>query len=193
MANGLLRAQSADVLFSTAPVGSGLFLRVERRSVKPVLQALVVADRVYQDRATGKVLICGTFHKVLFGKTPPVFDVQTQEGRKQTLLAGGMDAGAPSAYISITDAASNTELLLQFTNLTTNRTIFGTKLRVESHDRLQTIEIVAPLPRLPISEAGTYAIEVLCEGELLGSHRIVAEESILSNPPLPLPPPPTES
>ena len=32
------------------------------------------------------------------------------------------------------------------------------------------------LPALPIQEEGVYAFEVVCEGEILGTYRITAEE-----------------
>jgi hypothetical protein len=37
------------------------------------------------------------------------------------------------------------------------------------------VELVLPLPRLPIQESGIYALELLCDGDLLGSYRISAE------------------
>ena len=143
--------------------------------MKPVLQALVVADRVYEDKITGKKIIAGTFNRVLFGRKSH-FEVNAPDGEQRTVIVGGLDGGSPSAYLSLTDFSSRIELTLQFVSLSKNQTIFGTTIVVESDDRLKTVEIVAPLPRLPITEPGTFAIEVLCEGELIGSHRIVAEE-----------------
>ncbi len=35
---------------------------------KPVLQALVLADHVYQDKSTGKKIIAGTFNRVCFSR-----------------------------------------------------------------------------------------------------------------------------
>ena len=37
---------------------------------KPVLQAMVLADHVYQDRQTGKYIIAGTFSQIIFGSVP---------------------------------------------------------------------------------------------------------------------------
>ena len=37
----------------------------------PVLQALVVADRVYEDKGTGKKIIAGTFSRLFFKKPAP--------------------------------------------------------------------------------------------------------------------------
>jgi hypothetical protein len=143
--------------------------------VKPVLQALVLAEHVYQD-VTGKKVIAGTFNRVRFTRKPLIREVEQPDGTKTTVVPGGMHGGSPYAYISLIDVCKGTKLLLQFVNLTKNAVVFGTELTVDCDDRLQTIEIVIPLPPLPIQESGVYAFEVVCEGEILGSYRITAEE-----------------
>jgi hypothetical protein len=142
--------------------------------VRPVLQALVVADHVYQDRATGKKIIAGTFNTYGFSKKPAVREVAEQSGKKRQLLAGGARAGSPSAYVSLTDVCDGTALKLQFVDLTRNRVLFATEAIIQKAERLSTIELVFPLPELPIKEAGIYALEVVCENEILGSYRITA-------------------
>jgi len=139
--------------------------------VTPVLQALVLAEKVYEDRS-GKKIIAGTFNRVVLRADKPREQV-LPDGTKQTLLKGGMHAGSPSAYISLTDVARETRLSLQFVNLTKNVVLFGTELHVTCEDRLATVEIIVPLPPLNVPEEGSYAFEVVCEGEILGSHRII--------------------
>ena len=143
-------------------------------SVKPVLQALVIAEHVYEAK-DGKKVIAGTFNQVTFGRIAAK-EIEQPGGTKRRLLAGGAHSGAPYAYISLTDVCDGTELTLQFVNLSTNKVQFETRVALKCEERLATIEIVAPLPRLSITEAGVYAFEVLCEGELIGSHRIIAKE-----------------
>lgn len=142
--------------------------------MKPVLQALVVADRVYQD-VTGKKVIAGTFSGFKFSTRPPVAEIARPDGTTQRVLAGGMSAGSPYAYLCLTDVCDETTLLIQFLNLTKNVVLFGTQVTIQNTDRLRNVELVLPLPTLPVSEAGTYALEVLWEGEVLGSWRIIAE------------------
>ena len=144
--------------------------------MRPVLQALVVADRVYVDHATGKKIIAGTFSHFFFIKSGASPEIHLPNGTKKRALLGGMQAGSPYGYISLTDVCKGTKLLLQFVNLTTNEVLFGTELSIDSDDRLQTIEVVAPLPSLPITEPGTYALELVWEGEILGFWRITAAE-----------------
>jgi hypothetical protein len=143
--------------------------------VKPVLQALVLAEHVYEDR-TGKKIIAGTFDRIGFSKKPPVKEIEQDDGTKQKIVAGGFHAGSPYVYLSLTDVCHNTKLQLKFVNLTKNLVLFGKDLEVDCNDRLATIEIVLPLPPLPISEEATYAFEVACEGEIIGSCRIRAFE-----------------
>ncbi len=143
--------------------------------MKPVLQALVLAEHVYQD-VSGKKVIAGTFNRVRFTKKPLSQHVKTPEGGTGVIIPGGMQGGSPYAYLSLTDVCDQTELTLQFVNLTSNKTLLGKKVVVNVSDRLATVELVLPLPALPIDEPGTYAFEVVCEGDILGSYRIAATE-----------------
>ncbi len=144
--------------------------------MRPVLQALVLADRVYQDAATGKKIIAGTFSGYKFSKRPPIAEIVRPDGTKQQALAGGMTLGSPSAYVSLTDVCDGTTLEIQFINLSKNLVLFGTAVNIAHVDRLANVELVLPLPVLPITEAGTYALQVVCEGEIVGSWRVVAED-----------------
>lgn len=143
--------------------------------MKPVLQALVLADRVYQD-VTGKKVICGTFSGYKFSKKPPLAEVARPDGQKQQVLVGGMRAGSPCVYISLTDVCDGTKIQVQFVSLSRNIVLFGNEVTISNDDRLRNVEIAMPLPELPIAEAGSYALEVLCEGSILGSWRVLAED-----------------
>jgi hypothetical protein len=143
--------------------------------VKPGLQALILAEHVYQD-ISGKKVIAGTFNRVRFSTKPVEIVEEKADGTRTRRIPGGVHAGSPSAYVSLTDVCDHTTLQLQFVNLTKNRVLFTKDLTVECPDRLATIELVLPLPPLPIGEVGTYAFEVVWNGEILGSCRIKAEE-----------------
>ena len=143
--------------------------------MKPVLQALVIAEHVYQD-VTGKKVIAGTFNRVNFSRKPLARQVERPDGTQATVLPGGMQSGSPFAYVNMTAVGENTHLLFRFVNLTQNTVLFANEMTVHSKDRLQNVELVLPLPLLPIHEVGVYVFEVVCEGEILGAYRIVAEE-----------------
>lgn len=148
-------------------------------AVKPVLQALVLAERVYTDK-TDRHIICGTFTAITIGRMS-VETVETPDGQNRPAIVGGVDGGSPYAYISVTDVVGRAELLLQFVNLTKNEVVFQTILEVQCEERLETVEIIAPLPSLTpyFGSIGQgkfiCAFEVVCESEILGSHRLIVE------------------
>ena len=90
--------------------------------------------------------------------------------------------GSPWAYISLTDVCNNTELQLQFVSLSRNVVLFETKLIVQCDNRLATVEVIVALPLLQLPEPGTYSFEVVCEGEVIGSHRVIAKLADDDNP-----------
>ena len=142
----------------------------------PVLQALVLADRIYQDNATGKKIIAGTFSGFKFSKKPAIAEIVRPDGQKQRVMMGGTSVGSPYAYISLTDVCEGTTVQIQFVSLSKNIVLFGNAVTISNADRLSNVEVILPLPMLPISEAGIYALQVVCEGQILGSWRVVAED-----------------
>ena len=85
-------------------------------SVKPVLQALVVAERVYRE-VGGKTLIAGTFSGFKFSRRPPLGEVTLPDRRKQRVVIGGSSVGSPYAYVSLTDVCDGTAIQIEFVNL----------------------------------------------------------------------------
>ncbi len=138
----------------------------------PVLQALVVADRVYEDKGTGKKIIAGTFSRMFFKKPAPA-------GQPIQIPPSGAQMGSPFAYISLTDIHGTAKLTIRYVRLddVEAKPVFQTDtITVKCEDRLATVELAIPLPPLPIIK-GVFALEVLCEGEMLGSHKIVVDEA----------------
>ncbi len=131
--------------------------------MKPILQALVLAERVYV-LEDGRKAICGTF-------TGIKLKIGTEDDERPEYVRGGQ-SGAPWAYISLTGVCDNTELLLQFVSLKRNHVIFEQQITISGKNRLSTVELVCGLPHLHVSEAGIYAFDIVCEGEILGSYRI---------------------
>jgi hypothetical protein len=143
--------------------------------VKPVLQALLLADHIYRDSITGKHVIAGTFNKMVFvkgGARPKAVDVA---GEKRQLIPGGVQTGSPCVYISLTEIRGKVQCVLRYVNLEQDQALFQTQFSIESPDPLQTVEVVLPLPMLP-HEAGAHALELLCDDEPVGSHRVIVQE-----------------
>lgn len=134
--------------------------------VKPILQALVLAERVYALANGGKV-IAGTFNTLTLPKS------ETPEAAP-AIVAGGGIQGSPAAYLSLTNVGDGMELALQFVSLAHNKVLFETKIEITAGDPRATVEVIVELPSLKIPGPGDYAFEVVCEGEILGSSRLCA-------------------
>lgn len=172
----------------------------------PVLQAMLLADQIYQDRSTGKYVICGIFSAIHFvpkegsGATgssgqPASGDGPSANGGSSGSGSSGdasttdpapghstnlpfarlLRAGSPHAYISLTELRGQRRLELRFVDLKENTVLFSVGFDVTSRDPLETVQITIPLPTLPIAHAGVFVLELLCDGELLGSHRVIAK------------------
>ena len=166
----------------------------------PVLQALLVADHIYQDQATGKFVICGIFGTIFFlpgndepsqksdaaskdsgagNPTAPESGASGKgasgQGPQQLPLNRLIRAGSPSAYVSLTEVNGQRSFELRYVDLNENNVIFTFEFQVECRNPLETVQMTIPLPVLPVPHEGVFALELVCEGELLGSHRILTK------------------
>lgn len=171
-----------DIVFSACrdmarPIESGYrYSQRMSHSVKPVLQALLLADHVYRDKETGKAVIAGVFDRFAVLKRPPETSEGACEGPVRIPLAQVFRAGNPFAYISLTEVRGRIQLQLRLVRLETNEVCFASNpIPVECDDPLRTVQLVLPVPILP-QIPGTYALELLCDNELVGAHRVVVEE-----------------
>jgi len=147
--------------------------------MKPILQALVLADKVYTD-VSGKKIIAGTFNGYTITKAVVPKQQSTPDGKQSITMVGGSDPGCPSLYVSLTDVVDGTEIDLKFHNVSRDEQLFErSKIRINCNDRLSTVEIVLPLPALHriANAVGVYSLDLYWKDDLLGSHRITVRES----------------
>ncbi len=153
---------------------------------KPVLQALVLADHIYQDKTTGKMIIAGTFNRlhVFRADVPcdnalsPAEDVkQSSDNLRKLQYHDICKVGSPWAYISLTELRGTVPLELRYVDLTDNVVMMRVALSVKANSPLDTIELMVPLPVLPMPHGGTYALELLSNDEPLGAHRVTVAET----------------
>ncbi len=136
---------------------------------KPILKALVVADHVYKDVATGKMIVCGIFHNLVV-RAPQQSPIQMEQ------VQGGFSAGSPFAYVSVTDADGKHQFSLRYVDLSTDHVYFDTTIETDCKDPLETIDLAIPLPPL-CTEPGVYALELLWKtNDPMGSFRITVGE-----------------
>jgi hypothetical protein len=136
---------------------------------KPVLQAMVLADHVYQDRLTGKFIICGTFSTILFGPSP-----NTEPSAASQNVAAGLvsRAGSPYLYLALAEVHGDVQLSLRFVDLSDASVLIQAEIIVASNDPVAVAEYILPMPPLPAERIGNYSLDLLYDEELLGSWRI---------------------
>jgi len=155
---------------------------------KPVLQAMVLADHVYQDKVTGKHIVAGTFTRFLFKPSPQrdtaskeiaqrVSEEPTDEAKIERLVGPYTQAGTPYLYLALVEIHGEIPLELKFVDLSDASVILEAHMTVASKDPLSIAEFSVPMPRrIFVQKAGTYSLDLLYDSEILGSWRIVAAE-----------------
>ncbi len=145
---------------------------------KPVLQAMVLADHIYRDADTGKFLIIGTFGNFFVRpapQQPPAEPDPDIEGKQRTAAPADVSqAGSPYLYLALTGIHGKQALQLQFVALGDSSVSLKGEIEVESGDPLLLVEFSVPLPPLLplIKKPGAYSLDLLHEGEILGSWRV---------------------
>lgn len=149
--------------------------------MKPVLQALLIADRIYQDTVTGKKVVAGIFHQILFISKEKMQAEASQHGANTLpVIPGGYQTGSPFAYISLTDVKPGRQpFVARYVDLSSDNVLFQVDFHVTVQDPLQIVELVLPLPSLPAIAPGAFAFELLWNDEPLGSYRIIVKEGDL--------------
>jgi hypothetical protein len=148
----------------------------------PRVQAILIADHVYEDRATGKKVVAGIFDKLAF-IVPEQLQERIAEQLKEKgiedagqIVPGGMESGSPTAYIRLTDVRGEQAFVARYVYVNEEQVLFTTSFRINSTDPLQAVDVVLPLPRLPSDKAGTFALELVWNDDVIGSHRIIVKE-----------------
>jgi hypothetical protein len=137
----------------------------------PVLQAIVLAEHIYQT-SDGRKIICGTFNQLVKQIVPHKVIVRDGETSKQA-IPSGRNSVAPSLFVSLTNVVNETRITVQFASLKRNEVVFATDLDISTEDRLGTCEIIFQLPNLnSFIQEDVYVIEVVCEEEIIGSLRL---------------------
>ena len=124
-------------------------------TVKPILQALILADQIYVDVRTGKKVIAGTFNQLYSNRFP------NQLGR------------ITYAFFCLTEIVGKVELTLRWVDLRDNKVLMQTEpFTVKSNDRLVSVESILEVPPFVMPHPGFFAFELVMKDELIGALRI---------------------
>jgi hypothetical protein len=144
--------------------------------VKPILQALLIADHVYHDKATGKKIVAGIFRNLYFQTASPQPSAEAGDQNQQTKIvrvaASGQRAGSPFCYISLTEIHGEQKFELRYVDLKDDKPLIQTTFSAKAASPVDTVEAILPLPALPVGKAGTFSFELLWHNEQIGAHRI---------------------
>ena len=148
--------------------------------MKPILQALLLADRIYEDKATNKKIVAGIFHQMFYVSQGEVQKVIDSQGILP-VPAAGFQSGSPFGYLNLTEIRGEQKFTLRYVDLKENTVVFQLEFTINSPDPLQIIDLGIPLPPLPANKPGVFALELLWnDGEPLGSCRVIVTEAKLN-------------
>lgn len=129
-------------------------------AIKPLIQALLLADNVYTDAETGKRIISGVFDRITLVEIP------------------GHYSQVSCVYVSLTAVRGDIDVMLRYVDLESDETLMehGPK-KLTSDDPLASLDFSAPMPPLPVPHEGVFALEVHVGDELIGMVRITATQA----------------
>ena len=137
---------------------------------------MVLADHVYQDRVSGKFIIAGTFSQITFGSREP--STNPEAAGKPQMASGPITvAGSPYLYLALVEVYGQVSLALKFVDLSDASILFEGQLGLTSLDPLAVAEYIVAVPPLPATKVGSYSLDLLHEGEILGSWRILVKQA----------------
>lgn len=156
----MLPGLTAIVISCALPIQTGLCYEGYVVAIKPIIQALLLADNVYTDAETGKRVIAGVFDSITLPEIPGHFPQDT------------------CVYVSLTSVRGEIDVMLRYVDLESDETLMEhgpTKLF--SDDPLVSLDFSVPMPPLPVPHEGVFALEVHAGGELIGMVRITVMQA----------------
>ena len=123
------------------------------------LQALLLADFVYQDRDSGKYVIAGTFHAVNVAAFPATL---------------GRSVGA---FVVLTGRREGAEVALSLVEAQTGAVLLRSPpLTLPAVEGDAPLEFAVELPPLPLPRPGGYLVRLTADGAILGDAPFSARE-----------------
>ncbi len=134
------------------------------RPLLPLVQAIILCDRVYKDDETRKCVLAGTFNQIPLSEFPCEYQ--------------------PAAlYLNLSDFSGVHTVSFRFKRLSDDFTIEESPdFSLEHNDRREHHECIFELPPMEFSEPGRYTWEVVWDQvEVIGTADVEAVELVHSN------------
>ncbi|MBN2581409.1 MAG: hypothetical protein JXB10_20680 [Pirellulales bacterium] len=156
--------------------------------MKPILQAILLADHVYKDQFTGKMIVAGIFNQVNIIKREAkkqevegTQDFSEEKGPRVLKPHEIQRMGSPYCYINLTGLHGDFPFEFRLVDLEDNSVLLKmSNFQVRCDDPLKSLEVVVVIPPLRLPHPGHYVLELLTNDELLGSLRLTADEKSLN-------------
>jgi len=141
---------------------------------KPVLQAFIIADDVYQGINHRKFCIAGTFNMLTAQKFPAMFHKPTK------------------AYINLADILEDSTISLRYVDPQYQTVLFEINdLPLKRAQANRNVEVIVELPPFPMPHAGEFHLELWVGNELISIAKLIVEQQ--QQPPFPHNQPPNLS
>lgn len=125
----------------------------------PYALALVVCDYVYEDYATGKKTIIGTFSALGANKFPTVHPIM-------------------AVYATLTDGRGKMEVRLELIDVDEEREpIFKEEMEMNFHDPRLIIEMVFYAQNIQFNHPGEYRLKLYANHDFLVERRIIVMDA----------------
>ena len=128
---------------------------------KPILQAFLIADRVYRDQQTGKAIIVGVFDNINAPTVPVVH---------HECWAYARIVGAPESFM----------VRLRLIDLTDNEEVGASEAFTARNENgaLAACELTIQIPQVPFKRFGPYEFELLINEEPLKGMRLTVKQHL---------------
>jgi hypothetical protein len=121
------------------------------------LQALILADHIYQDHVTGKYVIAGTFHQLNIAQFPSTF------------------ARSIGVFVSFRGVTGHNKLNLAVVDPLDDTVLIQTPtFEFDWTDENRPVELAVEVPPMPLPHAGQYSFRLLVNDTFVAETYIVA-------------------
>lgn len=126
--------------------------------MSPTLQALLVADHIYQDNGSGKYVIAGTFHQIKVPAFP-------------TTLSRTV-----GVFVCVSGVEGDVDVGLEFLDSERGEVLIrSSSFGFHCEDPALPVEFAVEIPPLPLPRPGHYAMRLAANGIVLGEAPVIVE------------------
>jgi hypothetical protein len=122
------------------------------------LQAILLADHIYQDKDTGKYVIAGTFHQLNVPSFPATL------------------GKIVNVFISLTGLTGKAAINLEFVDASSGKQLMHmSSLEISCDSPDVSVDFAVEVPPLPLPNAGRYLFRASADGNLIGEVALYAK------------------